>query len=65
MTTSVSKLGNGLKNCYRSMPHATTISIGIWVNVGARDEQDHEQNIAHMLSIWLLRVQNGVLRHRH
>ena len=31
------------------MPHATTLSIGIWVNAGARDEQDDEQGIAHML----------------
>ena len=25
------------------MPHATTLSIGIWVNAGARDEKDDEQ----------------------
>jgi processing peptidase subunit beta len=31
------------------MPHATTVSIGIWVNAGARDEAAHEQGIAHML----------------
>ena len=49
MTISVSKLGNGLKIATRSMPHATTLSIGIWVNAGARDEQDDEQGIAHML----------------
>ena len=30
-------------------PYATTLSIGIWVNAGARDEQDDEQGIAHML----------------
>ena len=49
MTISVSKLGNGLKIATRSMPHATTLSIGIWVNAGARDERDDEQGIAHML----------------
>ena len=49
MTISVSKLGNGLKIATRSMPYATTLSIGIWVNAGARDEQDGEQGIAHML----------------
>ena len=49
MTISVSELGNGLKIATRSMPHATTLSIGIWVNAGARDERDDEQGIAHML----------------
>ena len=49
MTTRVSELGNGLKIATRSMPHATTLSIGIWVNAGARDEHDNEQGIAHML----------------
>ena len=49
MTIRVSELGNGLKIATRSMPHATTLSIGIWVNAGARDEHDNEQGIAHML----------------
>ena len=49
MTICVSELDNGLKIATRSMPHATSLSIGIWVNVGARDEQDGEQGIAHML----------------
>ena len=49
MTTRVSELANGLKIATRSMPHATTLSVGIWVNAGARDEGDHEQGIAHML----------------
>ena len=49
MTINVSKLGNGLKIATRSMPYASTLSIGIWVNAGARDEKDGEQGIAHML----------------
>ena len=49
MTINSSELGNGLKIATRSMPHATTLSIGIWVNAGARDERDDEQGIAHML----------------
>jgi processing peptidase subunit beta len=31
------------------MPHTQTISIGIWVQIGARDERENEQGIAHML----------------
>ena len=49
MTIRVSKLGNGLKIATRSMSHATTVSIGIWVDIGARDEHEDEQGIAHML----------------
>ena len=49
MTTRLSELTNGLKIATREMPHATTLSVGIWVNAGARDEGDHEQGIAHML----------------
>ena len=31
------------------MPHATSVSVGIWVKAGARDEREAEQGIAHML----------------
>ena len=49
MTISISKLDNGLQIATRSILHATSVSIGIWVNAGARDELDDEQGIAHML----------------
>jgi predicted Zn-dependent peptidase len=49
MSVEVSTLDNGLRIATRHMPHATTVSIGIWVNAGARDEQENEQGIAHML----------------
>ena len=49
MTAKLSHLPNGLRVATREMPHATTISIGIWVNAGARDETAQEQGIAHML----------------
>ena len=42
-------LDNGLRVASRAIPHARTISIGIWVNAGARDERADEQGIAHML----------------
>jgi processing peptidase subunit beta len=45
----LTRLANGLGVATRSMPHAQTISIGIWVQIGARDERDNEQGIAHML----------------
>ena len=49
MTAQLSHLPNGLRVATRVMPHATTVSIGIWVNAGARDETKKEQGIAHML----------------
>ena len=49
MTARLSHLPNGLRVATREMPHATTVSIGIWVNAGARDETAKEQGIAHML----------------
>jgi processing peptidase subunit beta len=49
MTAQLSHLPNGLRVATREMPHATTVSIGIWVNAGARDETAKEQGIAHML----------------
>ena len=49
MKAQLSHLPNGLRVATREMPHATTVSIGIWVNAGARDEAPHEQGIAHML----------------
>ena len=45
----LSVLDNGLRVASREMPAANTISIGIWVNAGARDETEFEQGIAHML----------------
>ena len=49
MTARLSHLPNGLRVATREMPHTTTVSIGVWVNAGARDETEKEQGIAHML----------------
>ena len=46
---NLTTLDNGLRVASREMPSAQTISIGIWVNAGARDEAENEQGIAHML----------------
>ena len=46
---TLSTLANGLRVATRRMPHATSVSVGIWVKAGARDEREAEQGIAHML----------------
>ncbi|MGC6454491.1 MAG: M16 family metallopeptidase [Candidatus Puniceispirillaceae bacterium] len=45
----LTELGSGLKVATRAMPQARSLSVGIWVNAGARDERDSETGIAHML----------------
>jgi processing peptidase subunit beta len=45
----LTELGSGLKVATRAMPQAHSLSVGIWVNAGARDERDSETGIAHML----------------
>ncbi len=42
-------LANGLELATISMPYAHSISLGIWVKAGARDEQQDETGIAHFL----------------
>jgi processing peptidase subunit beta len=39
----------GLRVASRSLAQAQSLSVGIWVNAGARDERDSETGIAHML----------------
>ncbi|MEX0504010.1 M16 family metallopeptidase [Alphaproteobacteria bacterium LSUCC0719] len=46
---SLTTLPNGLRVASRSLAQAQSISVGIWVNAGARDERDNETGIAHML----------------
>ena len=42
-------LPSGLRVASRTLPQAQSLSVGIWVNAGARDERDAETGIAHML----------------
>jgi predicted Zn-dependent peptidase len=46
---SLTTLSTGLRVASRSLTQAQSISVGIWVNAGARDERDNEMGIAHML----------------
>ena len=47
--SEVTKLSSGLRVATRSMQHVNSLSVGIWVMAGARDETDSETGIAHML----------------
>jgi predicted Zn-dependent peptidase len=51
MTSAVSKtvLPNGIKILTKRMPHVHSISMGVWVNVGARDEGLRENGLSHLI----------------
>ena len=41
MTVDKTTLKNGIRIVSKTMPHARSVSMGVWVNVGARDEAEH------------------------
>lgn len=51
MPQKVSKtvLGNKIRVLTRHMPHVHSVSMGIWVDVGARDEAGAENGLSHMI----------------
>jgi predicted Zn-dependent peptidase len=49
MTIEQSILPNGLRVISYRMPHLETVSMGVWVGVGARHETAPEQGISHLL----------------
>ncbi|MDH4204698.1 MAG: insulinase family protein, partial [Desulfobacteraceae bacterium] len=51
MDPSVNKtiLANGIKVITRKMPHLRSVSMGVWVNVGARDESPVESGLSHFI----------------
>jgi predicted Zn-dependent peptidase len=46
---SKSVLSNGIKVITQRMPHLRSVSMGIWVNVGGRDESPSESGMAHFI----------------
>ena len=42
-------LPNGVRILSKTMPHARSVSMGVWVNVGARDESESENGLSHMI----------------
>ncbi len=49
MTPDVTTLSNGLRIATQTMPHMETVSLGLWVAVGARHESEREHGISHFL----------------
>ncbi len=42
-------LDNGVRIVSMSMPHVRSVSMGVWVHVGARDESDTESGLSHFI----------------
>ena len=42
-------LENGIRIVSKKMPHARSVSMGVWVNVGARDETELESGLSHFI----------------
>jgi predicted Zn-dependent peptidase len=49
MTVNVSTLGNGIRVVTESMPRVETVSCGVWVGTGARNETTEVNGVAHLL----------------
>jgi len=43
------RLPNGVRIATRRMPHARSIAMGVWVDVGARDETTADSGLSHMI----------------
>lgn len=49
MRPEITTLPNGLRVVTHAMPHLETVSLGVWVGVGARHERLREHGISHLL----------------
>lgn len=49
MGSRVSTLANGLRVVSYEMPHLETVSLGVWIAAGSRDEKPDQHGIAHFL----------------
>jgi len=49
VTVEKTTLKNGIRIVSKKMPHARSVSMGVWVNVGARDESELESGLSHFI----------------
>ncbi len=56
--TQITRLPNGLRVVTESMPAARSVTLGVWVGVGARDESDSLHGASHFLEHLLFKGTN-------
>ncbi|RLB29540.1 MAG: insulinase family protein, partial [Deltaproteobacteria bacterium] len=49
MTYKKTVFANGTKIITESLSHSKSVSLGIWVNAGSRDELDKDRGIFHLI----------------
>jgi predicted Zn-dependent peptidase len=49
MTTEITTTSNGIRVATHRMPSLETVSLGVWVAVGARHERDDQHGLSHFL----------------
>ena len=49
VTVDKTVLKNGIRILTKTMPHTRSVSMGVWVNVGARDEDLSESGLSHFI----------------
>ncbi len=48
-TVNKTTLNNGIRILTKQVPHVRSVSMGVWVNVGARDETSEESGLSHFI----------------
>lgn len=48
-TVNKTVLNNSIRIVSKKMPHVHSVSMGVWVNVGARDESSSESGLSHFI----------------
>ena len=51
----ITVLENGMRVLTESIPHLHSVSVGIWLNVGSRDEQKNESGLTHFIEHMLFK----------
>ena len=49
------RLDNGIRVLTESVPHVQSVSVGVWILVGSRDEAEFERGISHFLEHMLFK----------
>lgn len=57
--TKLIRLENGIRIIFDPLPHLKSTSVGIWVNIGTRHENDNENGIAHLLEHMVFKGAGG------
>jgi len=47
--TNKTELNNGIRILSRQIPNVRSVSMGVWVDVGARDESAEENGLSHLI----------------